>query len=369
MNDVSPVLLLMAAMFVLAYVILWGLSIYVAAQAARRAGRRRRRWVLLAVAAGLVPGGTVLLGAGYLAYNYRRSSAGWVLAQLAALAAVVVAAATLLAGIFAWPVLAGLAAMVGAVVAALVPVMVLGLVGPQRPAGPAAGRPEVLIQAVNLKKSYDLGRQKLRVLRGVSLSVRRGEFVAILGASGSGKSTLLHLLGVLDMPDDGHVLLDGADTRTLGAAAWDRVRSRDIGFVFQFYHLLPEFNVLENTLLPTQTGAGPLAWLGARGRARGRALEILRRVGLGERLKHRPKELSGGEQQRVAIARALVNFPKILLADEPTGNLDSKTGAEIVKLLKELNRQTEQTIVMVTHDESMATNADRVLHLRDGRLQ
>jgi lipoprotein-releasing system ATP-binding protein len=203
----------------------------------------------------------------------------------------------------------------------------------------------------------------------VSLSVKCGEFLAILGASGSGKSTLLHLMGLLDVMDRGSLVLDGADSRSLTTSQRDRIRSLDIGFVFQFYHLLPELSVLENVMLPAMTANRPLGWLANRRAARQRALEIIDHVGLSERVKHRPKQLSGGEQQRVAIARALMNSPKLLLADEPTGNLDSKTGGQIIKLLKQLNQETRQTVVMVTHDASLAALADRIVHLRDGRLQ
>jgi len=369
MNDISPILLLMIGLLALASAILWGLSIYVAARLARQAGKKRWPWVLLAALAGLVTGGPIFLGIGYLAHSYRRRTAAWVVLQVLWLFAVAAGAQLMIPDLLGGPPLAALGALLGAVVLSVAPVIVLGLLGPARARAATDGEAgDVVIRAAKLKKSYDLGRQKLRVLRGVSLSVKRGEFLAILGSSGSGKSTLLHLLGLLDVPDQGRVLIDGADCRALGSAACDRLRSRDIGFVFQFYHLLPEFNVLQNTLFPAQTSVGPAGWARTRRRARRRALEILDRVGLSDRLKHRPKELSGGEQQRVAIARALVNEPKILLADEPTGNLDSQTGAHIIELLKTLNQETEQTIVMVTHDEKLARAAGRVLHLRDGRL-
>jgi ABC-type lipoprotein export system ATPase subunit len=224
------------------------------------------------------------------------------------------------------------------------------------------------IEVSGLHKSYRLGREDLHVLRGVSLKVSRGEFLCVVGASGSGKSTLLHLVGLLDRPDKGTVTLDGVDAAGLPAHRRNRVRCRDVGFVFQFYHLLPELNVLENVLLPAKVDASIAGWLSRRSPARKRALEIVERLGLKERLRHRPRELSGGERQRVAIARALINDPKVLLADEPTGNLDSKTGRQILDVLKEYNRQATQTILMVTHDLSLAEQADRVVHLRDGRL-
>jgi ABC-type lipoprotein export system ATPase subunit len=224
------------------------------------------------------------------------------------------------------------------------------------------------IEVSGLHKSYRLGREDLHVLRGVSLKVSRGEFLCVVGASGSGKSTLLHLAGLLDRPDKGTVTLEGVDAAGLPAHRRNRVRCRDVGFVFQFYHLLPELNVLENVLLPAKVDASIAGWLSRRSPARKRALEIVERLGLKERLRHRPRELSGGERQRVAIARALINDPKVLLADEPTGNLDSKTGRQILDVLKEYNRQASQTILMVTHDLSLAEQADRVVHLRDGRL-
>jgi lipoprotein-releasing system ATP-binding protein len=224
------------------------------------------------------------------------------------------------------------------------------------------------IRAESVHKGYLLGRTHLRVLRGVSFEVAAGEFVAVVGASGSGKSTLLHLLGLLDRPDDGKVFLDGAEVEHLSSARRNRMRCRDIGFVFQFYHLLPELNVLENTLLPAKVDSSVPGWLSRRGEHRARAVEALGQVGLKERLRHRPKELSGGERQRVAIARALMNRPRFLLADEPTGNLDSKTGRQIMKVLRKVSEKVRQTVVMVTHDAGLARQADRVLHLADGRL-
>jgi lipoprotein-releasing system ATP-binding protein len=175
-------------------------------------------------------------------------------------------------------------------------------------------------------------------------------------------------LGLLDLPDSGSVAIEGADSQAMRSVGRDEARCRDIGFVFQFYHLLPELNVLENTLMPAMTGNGIWGWIKARRDARKRAIEMLERFGLGHRLKHRPRELSGGECQRVAIARALINSPKLLLADEPTGNLDSATGGQIIKALRELNASTRQTIILVTHDESIAALAGRTVRLRDGKL-
>jgi len=228
---------------------------------------------------------------------------------------------------------------------------------------------DAMIQVAALRKTYRMGRSELRVLRGVDLSVQRGEFLAVVGPSGSGKSTLLHLIGLLDEPDAGSITIDGERTAGLSARARTRMRRYDIGFVFQFYHLLGELNVLENVQIAQMTGAGPLRWPGCARAMRRRALDILTELGLGERLKHRPRELSGGERQRVALARALVNRPKVLLADEPTGNLDSRTGGEILTVLKRFNTEHGQTLVMVTHDADLAGRADRVVHLADGRLR
>ncbi|MDY7009257.1 MAG: ABC transporter ATP-binding protein [Planctomycetota bacterium] len=225
-----------------------------------------------------------------------------------------------------------------------------------------------VIDARGLHKSYRMGRVDLNVLRGVSLSVGDGEFVAVIGASGSGKSTLLHILGLLDEPDKGGLILDGDDAAKLSPRRRNRIRCRDIGFIFQFYHLLGELNVLENVVLPAKVDSSVIGWIGRRGRIRSRAFELLERLGLKDRSRHRPGELSGGERQRVAIARALINSPKILLADEPTGNLDSKTGRRIMELLKTFNK-SGQTIVMVTHDKDLAASAGRIVHLRDGRLK
>ena len=228
---------------------------------------------------------------------------------------------------------------------------------------------EPAIQVDGLHKSYRLGKVSLHVLRGVSFAIPAGQFAAVVGASGSGKSTLLHLVGLLDRADRGSVALAGQDVAAWSGRRRNRARCLEIGFVFQFYHLLGELNVLENVLLPGMVNSSTLGWATGRRPARKRAMEILGRVGLGERLRHRPKELSGGERQRVAIARALINRPKVLLADEPTGNLDSATGREILELLIDCNRRDGQTILMVTHDSSLAERAHRILHLRDGRLK
>ena len=229
---------------------------------------------------------------------------------------------------------------------------------------------EPAVQVHGAHKTYRLGAFDLHVLRGVSFNVAAGEFTAIVGASGSGKSTLLHLIGLLDRPDKGkgRISLGGVDVSGLSARQRNGIRCRDTGFVFQFYHLMRELTVLENVLLPVMVGSSVLGWPGRRKAARRRVEQLLDRLGLADRMRHRPKELSGGERQRVAIARALINRPKLLLADEPTGNLDSKTGARIMGVLKEFNRDSGQTILMVTHDRAVAAEADRTLHLRDGRL-
>ena len=291
-----------------------------------------------------------------------------------------------------------------------------------------------LLVAQALHKAYRMGSDRLQVLRGCSLRLEAGEFVAVMGKSGSGKSTLLHLLGALDVPDSGQVAFDGETIvqaepkrgtpgasllRVLAWATWiivlpgillssllflvlplvlgsfvlagalflicvisgvqmfitnlnerERVqmRRRQVGFVFQFYHLLPELNVLENVLITRQVGCSLLEWLSRRTEARREAIDVLTRVGLAQRLKHRPSELSGGEQQRVAIARALIHKPRILFADEPTGHLDAEAGAKLMALFAELHREG-QTIVMVTHDPGIAQHADRTLLLHDGALR
>ncbi|MDP6544351.1 MAG: ABC transporter ATP-binding protein [Phycisphaerae bacterium] len=225
--------------------------------------------------------------------------------------------------------------------------------------------PAIVVRGVH--KSYRLGRQDLHVLRGVDCTIAEGEFVSIVGASGSGKSTLLHLVGLLDRADEGCITLSDRNVMGLSASARNRIRRHEVGFVFQFYHLFSELNVLDNTVLPAMVDTPMLKWFSKSGERRSKAAAVLDEVGLSDRLKHRPRELSGGERQRVAIARALMNEPSILLADEPTGNLDSKTGAKIMKLLKRYNDKG-QTILMVTHDADIASQGDRVLHLVDGQM-
>jgi lipoprotein-releasing system ATP-binding protein len=226
---------------------------------------------------------------------------------------------------------------------------------------------EPILEARALVKDYWMGAARLRVLHGVSLAVARGEFLCILGPSGSGKSTLLHLMGLLDRPTEGQVVFEGQDAFAQGKRWRDRMRNEAIGFVFQFYHLMPDLSVLENTLLPVMIRTPLIRWPLARGPERRRAAQVLGDLGLAQRVRHLPTELSGGERQRAALARALVHEPRVLFADEPTGNLDSATGAEIMRVLARLNRKG-LTVVMVTHDERMAKQAHRVLQLADGRL-
>lgn len=231
----------------------------------------------------------------------------------------------------------------------------------------AMDKPPAILKAAAVFKSYRTGATKVEVLKGVDLAVREGEFVAVVGASGSGKSTLLHILGALDRPDKGAVRFDGRDLNRMSARELNRFRSRVVGFVFQFYHLLDELNVLENVFLPAMVSRSVAGWLLGRRPARKRAEELLEQLGLRDRARHKPYQLSGGERQRVAIGRALMNQPRLLLADEPTGNLDSATGNSILAVLEQLNR-AGQTIVMVTHDERIARRAQRTITLEDGRI-
>lgn len=244
---------------------------------------------------------------------------------------------------------------------------------PESPASspqPPAPSPYVeQLQTIDLHKSYRKGPIEVPVLRGVSLGVRQGEFMAIVGQSGSGKSTLLHLLGTLDAPDQGEIYYAGQRIDNLRAKARDALRNRQFGMIFQFYHLLPELNTLENVLMPLMIAHGAWSFLRRRRRLHAQAEELLEMVGLGHRLKHRPCELSGGEMQRAAIARALVAEPELLLADEPTGNLDQSTGQETIRILRTLNQQRKLTIVMVTHDRAIADQADRIVRLTGGRIE
>jgi lipoprotein-releasing system ATP-binding protein len=229
-------------------------------------------------------------------------------------------------------------------------------------------RDEFIIEARGIFKSYRLGMAQVHVLKGADIAAKKAEFVAIVGASGSGKSTLLHILGALDRPDKGVVRFEGQQLSEMSGGQLNSYRNKMVGFVFQFYHLLDELSVLENVILPAMVPAGIIGWMSKRGSVKKRGRELLEAVGLSERAAHKPYQLSGGERQRAAIARALVNEPKLLLADEPTGNLDSVTGNGILELLEKLNR-AGQTIVMVTHDERIARRAGRIVTLADGKVK
>ena len=222
---------------------------------------------------------------------------------------------------------------------------------------------EVVVRAVGLARRFKMGSAFVDALRGVDLSVERGEFVALVGPSGSGKSTVLNLVGGLDRPTGGEVWIDGVELGATDERTLTRHRREHVGFVFQTFNLLPRLTAKENVALPLMFSGVP------RRERLDRARALLESVGLGERLTHRPGQLSGGEQQRVAIARALVGHPALLLADEPTGNLDTTTGAEIMALLKELNQESELTLLVVTHDPEVASFADRIVTLRDGRVE
>jgi len=226
-----------------------------------------------------------------------------------------------------------------------------------------------ILRASGIQKSFQMGESSLQVLKSVDLNVREGEFVAIEGRSGSGKSTLLHILGALDANDSGSVEFNGRDIARLSQAERSKLRNTSFGFVFQFYHLLPELNVLENVLLAPMIEYSFFGFRARHAELRKRAAGVLGQLGLEHRLKHKSSQLSGGERQRVAIARALVNSPKVLFADEPTGNLDFETGRQIMGVLEKLHQEKGQTIIMVTHDRTLARQADRVLVLKDGKLE
>jgi len=227
---------------------------------------------------------------------------------------------------------------------------------------------ETTLRTESLTKVYRMGKTEVPVLGGVDLSVRRGSFTVIVGPSGCGKSTLLHLMGLLDKPTEGAVFYDEADAFAQSARWREQVRNRRIGFVFQFYHLLPELTVLGNVLLPEMVYRGPLNWARARGECRERAEEILRRVRLTDRMRFKPSRLSGGERQRAAIARALVHDPEIVFADEPTGNLDTRAGWQVFEMLRNLASDHQKTVVMVTHDSRFIPEAGTVLYLAGGRI-
>jgi lipoprotein-releasing system ATP-binding protein len=220
---------------------------------------------------------------------------------------------------------------------------------------------KIVIECKGIEKTYHDGARELRILRGVDLVVREGESLAISGPSGVGKSTLLHIMGTLDKPTSGEVLFRGTSYANTNRATVNKIRNEQIGFVFQFYHLLPEFTALENVMMPAVSMGK------SRALCRPRAEELLEKVGLAERMTHKPGMLSGGEQQRVAIARALFNKPSVVMADEPTGNLDERTGSGITELLWKLNDSEKMTLVIVTHDEALAREADRWVYLHEGK--
>lgn len=231
-----------------------------------------------------------------------------------------------------------------------------------------ASNNDPVLSARGIVRRFAVGGQTLEVLRGLDLEIRAGETVAIVGPSGAGKSTLLHILGLLDRPTEGELCYRGRPVGSLGGAERARIRNRAIGFVFQFYYLIPELTALENVLMPAMIGCSVGGWLGRRTALTRSAQELIGRVGLAARAEHRPSQLSGGERQRIAIARALMNSPEILLCDEPTGNLDASTSGPVLEMLWELNREMRITLVIVTHDPSIARRAERVVPLLAGQV-
>jgi lipoprotein-releasing system ATP-binding protein len=236
-----------------------------------------------------------------------------------------------------------------------------------RAAGDAPGR-DVVLAARGIRKGFAIGERTLDVLHGVDLDLSRGELLGLMGASGAGKSTLLHILGLLDPPGEGEVWLDGERAWRVPVEARARLRNEKLGFVFQFYHLLPELDAVENVLLPAMIARDGGARYGNRKALRGRAREMLAKFGLASRLEHRPAQLSGGERQRVAIARALFLDPLVVIADEPTGNLDSTTGEKVLELLLAEQRERNLSLLLVTHDERVASRCQRVVTMEDGRV-
>jgi lipoprotein-releasing system ATP-binding protein len=244
--------------------------------------------------------------------------------------------------------------------------------GSPAPAAARAARhpgSEVLLAARGVRKSFAVADRELEVLHGVDLDLRRGELLALMGPSGAGKSTLLHILGLLDRPSEGSVLLEGASAWELSTLERARLRNRKIGFVFQFYHLLPELDALENVVLPAMIAESRLTFMRRRHEHYGKARELLERFGLAARVRHRPAQLSGGERQRVALARALFHDPPILIADEPTGNLDSGTGERVLELIFAEQASRGISLLLVTHDERLAARCQRQLYMDDGQIQ
>ncbi len=223
-----------------------------------------------------------------------------------------------------------------------------------------------ILQAESVIKNFRLGKEEISVLKGVDLSLQSGEMLALLGTSGAGKSTLLHVLGLLDPPSKGRILYEGQEVQNLPAQQRARLRHQKIGFVFQFYHLIPELSALQNVKLGSMMDISLGAWWKRRGELDARARELLQLVGLEHRLRHRPAELSGGERQRVAIARALIANPKLILADEPTGNLDSHTADDVLELLFRINQERGISFLLVTHNEELAARCHRIVRLKDG---
>ncbi len=222
---------------------------------------------------------------------------------------------------------------------------------------------DIILKAENIHKVFSLGKNvKLHVLRGINLEVKRGEIIAIVGASGAGKSTLLHILGTLDRPTEGNVFFNGVNVFEMNDIELAKFRNKKIGFVFQFHHLLPEFTAIENIAMPAMISGKSFS------EVKDRAFELLKEVGLADRAEHKPSELSGGEQQRVAVARALMNSPEIVLADEPSGNLDSQNAEALHELIVELNRKHGQIFVIATHNEKLAEKADRIVKIVDGKI-
>ncbi len=222
-----------------------------------------------------------------------------------------------------------------------------------------------MLEAINICKTYNHAAKALHVLQGIHLKIQKGDFLSVIGPSGAGKSTLLHILGGLDKPSEGKVIFNGQDLYSLADRERAGIRNQRIGFVFQFYHLLPEFSALENVMLPGLIKAD----MAQKDALESKAAVLLERVGLKARVDHKPNQLSGGEQQRVAVARSLMNDPEIIFCDEPTGNLDSESGKEVIGLLTRLNRDNQQTLVIVTHDQEVAKISKRVVPIRDGKLQ